>query len=147
MVTLIAARIFVRMSTNVRRLSCMAAIGLTFGLASVAVEGCTGDAAVLEDGDASLPASPDSGAPTPPQNVPDTGSQDPIDASDGATDGATDSGTDAPVVQTTTEILGAFAAATDNGSSSLVNTFYQTKKTQWIVLASDLTSASDEVDG
>lgn len=84
--------------------------------------------------DSSTDAGPDDGA------VADSSPSDATADGDGG-DGGADAGADAAVVSTTVELFAGFTATLPTGSSSPINTFYRSRKVQWLVYASDLVAA------
>lgn len=126
------------------RLHWFAALAVPVSIA-VLLEACSGD-----DPDVTTAPEPDASvadttAP-PPKDYPTAETDASADAAeDSSVDAPIDAPVDAPPVDAgppvTVEILGAFDAGSVEGSSAPINTFYQTKKIQWIVLAADLTAA------
>lgn len=121
--------------------SCGLAV-FSFAVVAAVAGGCVG-------GDDGAPAGVDADASTTDASV---APKDGAVASDSATpaDGATgtdasDAGADATdaadAAPVTVELLTGFTAAANNSSSEPIHTFYQTKKIQWLLLATDLTAA------
>jgi hypothetical protein len=124
------------MDARARRL-CFWTASVSLVVAAIA-EGCVGTESasdpIGEQPDASVDGAPPQSEASPdaaPASDAALDTSSPVDASDGGADAAA----------VTVELFGAFDGGANNGTAQPINTFYQTKKIQWLVLAADLTAA------